>query len=74
MHAKRVILKVDMAKTKSEKIYHVDFDGRATVDVNALLRDPKVKATIERMSKRNERFRGKPGVTFVMPIRQQRDS
>ncbi len=62
-----------MAKTKSEKIYHVDSAGRATVDVNALLRDPKVQATIERLSKRNERFRGTPGVTFVMPIRQQRD-
>lgn len=61
----------DMAGTKSEKINYVDFAGRLTVDVNALLRDPKVIATIERMSKRNERFRGKPGVAFVMPVRQR---
>ena len=41
------------------------------MDVNALLRDPKVKATIERMSKENERFRGKPGVTFIRPVRER---
>ena len=60
-----------MADSKNEKISHVDFDGRAIVDVNALLRSPKVQATIERMSKTNERFRGKPGVRFVMPLRQR---
>ncbi len=60
-----------MADSDSEKTSHVDFDGRTIVDVNALLRDPKVRATIERMSKENERFRGKPGVTFVRPLRHR---
>lgn len=60
-----------MADSNGEKVSHVDFDGRTIVDVNALLRDPKVRATIERMSKENERFRGKPGVTFIRPLRQR---
>jgi len=60
-----------MADSNSEKVVHVDFDGHTIVDVNALLRDPKVRATIERMSKENERFRGKPGVTFIRPVRQR---
>ena len=60
-----------MADSKSEKVSYVNFDGYTIVDVNALLRDPKVKATIERMSKAHEQFRGKPGVTFVRPLRQR---
>jgi hypothetical protein len=60
-----------MAASDSEKISHVNFRGVTSVDVNALLRDPKVKATIERMSKENERFRGKPGITFIKPLRQR---
>jgi hypothetical protein len=60
-----------MADSNSEKVSYVDFDGRTIVDVNALLRDPKVRATIERMSKENERFRGKPGVTFIKPLRHR---
>ena len=60
-----------MADSDSEKVSYVDFDGRTIVDVNALLRSAKVQATIERMSKANERFRGKPGVRFVMPLRQR---
>ena len=60
-----------MAHSNSEKVFHVDFDGHTIVDVNALLRDPKVKESIERMSKENERFRGKPGVTFIRPVRQR---
>lgn len=60
-----------MADSNGEKVAHVDFDGRTIVDVNALLRDPKVRATIDRMSKENERFRGKPGVTFIRPLRQR---
>lgn len=60
-----------MAGSSREKISRVDYNGYTTVDVNALLRDPKVKATIERVSKENERFRGKPGVTFIKPVRQR---
>jgi hypothetical protein len=60
-----------MADTNSGKISHVNFNGYTIVDVNALLRDPKVRATIDRMSKENERFRGKPGITFVRPLRQR---
>ena len=32
-----------------KKVSFVTFDGRTIVDTNALLRDPKVRATIERM-------------------------
>jgi hypothetical protein len=60
-----------MADSGNEKISRVDYNGYTTVDVDALLRDPKVKATIDRMSKENERFRGKPGVTFIRPVRQR---
>jgi hypothetical protein len=60
-----------MHDSKTEKVSHVNFDGYTFVDVKALLRSPKVRATMERMSKQNERFRGKPGVTFVMPVRQR---
>ena len=60
-----------MADSSSEKISRVDYNGYTIVDVNALLRDPKVKATIDRVSKENERFRGKPGVTFIKPVRQR---
>jgi hypothetical protein len=60
-----------MADSDSEKVSRVDYNGYTIVDVNALLRDPKVKATIERMSKENERFRGKPGVTFIKPVRER---
>jgi len=60
-----------MADSGSEKISRVDYNGYTIVDVNALLRDPKVKATIERVSKENERFRGKPGITFIKPVRQR---
>jgi len=58
-----------MADAKNEKVSYVDYNGYTIVDVNALLRSPKVRATIERMSKANERLRGKPGVRFVMPLR-----
>ena len=51
-----------MADAKKEKVSYVDYNGYTIVDVNALLRSPKVRATIERMSKANERFRGKPGL------------
>lgn len=62
---------MSMADSKKENVSYVDFSGRTIVDVNALLRSPKVQATIERLSKRNEQFRGKPGVKFVMPLRNR---
>ena len=37
-----------MANAKSEKVSYVDFDGRTIVDVNALLRDPKVQDVYKR--------------------------
>lgn len=58
-----------MADAKKEKVWYVDYNAYTIVDVNALLRSPKVQATIERLSKRNEQFRGKPGIRFVMPLR-----
>ena len=58
-----------MADAKKENVSYVDFEGHRIVDVNALLRRPKVRASIERISKAHERLRGKPGVRFVMPLR-----
>jgi hypothetical protein len=60
-----------MDDPKNSKVSHVNFNGFTIVDVNALLRDPKVKATIDRLSKEHERFRGKPGVTFVRPVKHR---
>jgi hypothetical protein len=54
-----------MADSKGNKVSYVDFAGRTIVDVNKLLELPKVRETIERMSKRHEQERGKPGVAFV---------
>jgi hypothetical protein len=58
-----------MADSNSEKIAHVNYSGHTVVDVNALLRDPGVRETIDRLSKDHERLRGKPGVTFIRPVR-----
>ena len=60
-----------MADSNSENIAHVNYSGHTIVDVNALLRDPVVRETIDRLSKDHERFRGKPGVTFIRPVRQR---
>jgi hypothetical protein len=60
-----------MADSSSEKVSHVDSDGRTIVDVNALLRDPKVRETIERLSKEHERYKGRAGVSFVRPVRHR---
>ncbi len=60
-----------MADSDSGKVSRVNYNGNTIVDVEALLRDPKVKATIERVSKENERYRGKPGVTFIRPVKQR---
>jgi hypothetical protein len=61
-----------MANSKQEKVYHwVDWDGRGHVNVDVLLDDPKVKETIKRLGKANEKFRNQPGVTFLRPIKSQ---
>jgi hypothetical protein len=60
-----------MARPNDGAGFYVDFAGRTHVNVNALMRDPKVQEIIERMSKVNERFRGKPGVTFIRSARKR---
>jgi hypothetical protein len=60
-----------MADSNSEKKSYVDFDGRTFVNAKALLRDPKVRETIEKLSKANEKFRNRRGVTFLRPIKPE---
>ncbi len=56
-----------MAEQKKERIWHVDFDGRTIVDAKALLRDPGVRRTIEKLSKLKDPPRNGRGVTFLTP-------
>jgi hypothetical protein len=56
-----------MAETKKEKIWDVTFDGRTIVDAKALLRDPEVRRTIEKLSKLKDPPRNGRGVTFLTP-------
>jgi glutamine phosphoribosylpyrophosphate amidotransferase len=49
------------------KLVHTNFIGRTFVDANALLRDPKVRRTLEKLSKANRGLRGRPGITFLRP-------
>jgi len=58
-----------MADSSGEKISYVTFDGRTIVNARALLSDPKVRETIEKLSKANERFRHRRGVTFLRPAK-----
>ena len=51
----------------NNKIAHTNFIGRTTVDANALLRDPKVRRTLERLSEANKSLRGRRGITFLKP-------
>ena len=61
-----------MADSKQDKVYsYVDWDGREHVNVDVLLEDPKVKETIRRLAKANEKFRNQPGMTFLRPIKSQ---
>jgi hypothetical protein len=59
-----------MAKEDSDKTY-VTFDGKTVVDTDALLRTPKVRRTFEKLSKRNESQRGRPGVVFLRPLKSE---
>ena len=54
-----------------EKISYVTFDGRTIVNANALLRDPKVRRTFEKLSKANEPLRGRRGITFLRPLKSE---
>ncbi|HEY1948150.1 MAG TPA: hypothetical protein VGG97_14160 [Bryobacteraceae bacterium] len=58
-----------MANSNGDKISYVTFDGRTIVNGKELLRDPKVKETIEKLSKANERFRNRRGITFLRPAK-----
>jgi hypothetical protein len=61
-----------MADSKQDKVYSwVDWDGRTHVNVDVLLDDPKVKETIKRLGKANEKFRNQPGITFLRPLKSQ---
>jgi hypothetical protein len=57
-----------LAKSE-DKISYVTWDGRTIVDLDALLRDPKVQETIQKLSRRTQRYRGRPGVTFLKPVK-----
>jgi hypothetical protein len=58
-----------VANSNGGKISYVTFDGRTIVNGKELLRDPKVKETIEKLSKANERFRNRRGITFLKPAK-----
>lgn len=60
-----------MAENNDEKIWHVTFDGKTIVNARALLRDPQVRETVEKLSKANQRFRRRPGVTFLRPVKSE---
>ncbi len=51
----------------NDKIAYTNFFGRTIVDTNALLRDPKVRRTLEKLSEANKSLRGRPGITFLKP-------
>jgi len=56
-----------MTESDNEKISYVTFDGRTIVNARALLRDPKVRRTIEKLSKLKDPPRNGRGVTFLTP-------
>jgi hypothetical protein len=49
------------------KVIYTNFSGRTFVDPNALLRDPKVRRTLEKLSEANRSLRGRRGITFLRP-------
>lgn len=56
-----------MAEPKEERIWHVDLEGRTIVDGRALLRNPEVRRTIEKLSNLKEPPRNGRVVTFLTP-------
>jgi hypothetical protein len=56
-----------MAETNNEQISYVNFDGRTIVNAKALLRDPKVRRTIAKLSKLKEPPRNGRVITFLTP-------
>lgn len=56
------------------KLFYTNSAGRTLVDPNALLRDPKVRRTLEKLSKANRGLRGRPGITFLRPRKIEGDT
>ena len=56
-----------MEEAANDKILQVTFGGQTIVDTNALLRDPKVKRTLEKLSEANKPLRRRRGMTFLRP-------
>jgi hypothetical protein len=56
-----------MAAASEDKTSNVTVDGRRITDVGALLRDPKVKETIKKLSRNGDRFRPAGALTFLTP-------
>jgi len=59
-----------MAEPKKERIWHVDFEGRTFVDAKALLRNPEVRRTIEKLSNLKEPPRIGRRITFLTPRKE----
>lgn len=59
-----------MAEPKKERIWHVDFEGRTFVDAKALLRNPEVRRTIEKLSNLQEPPRNGRRITFLTPRKE----
>jgi hypothetical protein len=55
-----------MSDSAEDKIMHVTWDGRLVTNTNALLRDPKVQETIERISKMNRRYVRRRGAVRIV--------
>ena len=60
-----------MAETNNEQISYVNFDGRTIVNAKVLLRDPKVRRTIEKLSKLKEPPRNGRVITFLTPRKSE---
>ena len=58
-------------EAKNQKMMYTNFFGRTFVDANALLQDPKVKRMMEKLSEANRSMRGRPGITFLRPRKQE---
>lgn len=55
----------------NEDYSQVTFDGRTIVNTRALLRDPKVRRTIEKLSKLLQSAPQRRGITFLRPIKSE---
>jgi hypothetical protein len=48
---------------------HVTFDGKTIVNTRVLLRDPKVRKTIEKLSKANRPVPHRRAITLLRPVK-----